>query len=86
MAFMYAVLYYDTGKAEATAYDEGKGRWTSIGHEDAGARVARDAVLRLIRDEKLAGYVENIPRYTCVPTTFRLSPNRNQRTGCSTGA
>lgn len=60
LAFMYAALYHDAGKAVTTIYDKGKGRWVSIGHEDVGAQIARDAVIRLTQDEKLAKYVANM--------------------------
>lgn len=75
LAFMYAALYHDVGKAEMTLYDHNKGRWTSIGHEEAGASTAWRAVMRLTGDEELAEYVENMARMHMrphnIPTTSK---------------
>lgn len=73
LAFMYAALYHDVGKAGTTVYDKIKGRWTSIGHEDAGAQTAGDAVVRLTGDRKLARYVENMVKMHMRPHNIPLT-------------
>lgn len=73
LAFMYAALYHDAGKVKTTVYDKQKGRWTSIGHEDAGAQTARDAVIRLTWDGKLARYVENMVKMHMRPHNIPLT-------------
>lgn len=73
LAFMYAALYHDVGKAETTVYDKKKGRWTSIGHEDAGAQIAQNAVIRLTGDGELAGYVENMVKMHMRPHNIPLT-------------
>lgn len=60
LGFFYASAFHDVGKAAAARYDEKKGRWTAIGHVEAGMPFVHNALKRLTNDRHLIYYVENM--------------------------
>jgi tRNA nucleotidyltransferase (CCA-adding enzyme) len=58
----YAVLCHDFGKSATTAYDPGKGRICSIGHDEAGVAPTESFLRRLTNEERFVKAVSKLVR------------------------
>lgn len=77
LTMMLAVLFHDLGKATTTRLD--RGRWRALGHDEAGASLARTAMERLTNESDRIAEVELLVR-------LHLRPGQLARDAASDGA
>ena len=75
--FMIAAICHDFGKAIVTKYDDKKGVYTAIDHENAGIPLAKDFVKRIFNDNDLSKYVVNMTKLHMKP--HMLVANKNSK-------